>query len=454
MKMGYGKSWVVSSIFIISDTAILYGIFRLAVIIRNMLTPLFGLNILWQTVEPLAQLGILFGIVVFMIEGLYPGYGLTAVKELQRMSKSVTLVFFFLAGVSYLNKPFQELSRAFLLFSWFLALVILPLGHFVLRNIISRFSWYGTPVVVFGDGKYAQKIAVSLKQVRRLGWCPALVLPINTIKHGGMKDIRFDVAIFAPSSTLSMDKYARILNQNFRKVILVRQTTGLGSVWVEPRDVDGQLGLEFHYNLFDGSARWIKRLLDFGIGLALSILLSPLLGFLCLLIVFDSPGPIFFYQERLGKGTKRFNMIKFRTMAVDAEQRLSELLQSDPAARAEYKKYHKLTHDPRLTRLGKWLRRFSLDELPQFLNVLKGEMSLIGPRAYMPSELNAMGDYAPIILRIQPGLTGWWQVMGRHGTTFEQRLRMDEYYISNWSLWMDFYILMKTVWVVLGGKGA
>ena len=109
--MGYGKNWLISSIFILSDTAILYGIFRLAAILRNMLTPLFGLNILWQNVAPLAQLGILFGIVVFMIEGLYPGYGLTAVKELQRMSKSVTLVFFFLAGVSYLNKPFQELSQ-------------------------------------------------------------------------------------------------------------------------------------------------------------------------------------------------------------------------------------------------------------------------------------------------------------------------------------------------------
>jgi len=454
MKMGYGKSWVVSSIFILSDAAILYGIFRLAAILRNMLTPLFDRSMLWQNVAPLAQLGILFGIVVFMLEGLYPGYGLTAVKELERMSKSVTLVFFFLAGVSYLNKPFHDISRAFLLISWFLALFLLPLGHFVLRNIISRFSWYGTPVVVFGDGKYAQEIAASLKKVRRLGWCPTAILPISAIKHGGMEDARSNIAIFAPSSTLSIDQYVRILNQNFHKVILVRQTTGLGSVWVEPREVDGQLGLELHYNLFGGYAVWLKRLMDFGIGLALSILFSPLLGFLCLLVVLDSPGPIFFYQERLGKDFKRFKIIKFRTMVVDAEQKLMEFLQSDPAARAEYKKHHKLTDDPRLTRVGKWLRRYSLDELPQVLNVLKGDMSLTGPRAYMPSEQEDMGDYAPVILRIQPGLTGWWQVMGRHNTTFEQRLRLDEYYISNWSLWMDFYILMKTVWVVLGGNGA
>jgi hypothetical protein len=197
---------------------------------------------------PLAQLGMLLGIVVFMLEGLYPGYGLTAVKELQRISKSVTLVFFFLAGVSYLNKPFQGFSRSVLLVSWLLALIALPLGHFILRNIISRFSWYGAPVVVFGDGVWAKQIVSSLKQVRRLGWYPTLVLPINAIKHG-MKDARFDVAIFAPSSNIAIHKYARILNQNFRKVILVRQSDNFGSVWVEPRDLDGQLGLEFHYNL-------------------------------------------------------------------------------------------------------------------------------------------------------------------------------------------------------------
>jgi undecaprenyl-phosphate galactose phosphotransferase len=104
--------------------------------------------------------------------------------------------------------------------------------------------------------------------------------------------------------------------------------------------------------------------------------------------------------------------------------------------------------------VGKWLRIFSLDEFPQLLNVLRGEMSLVGPRAYMPSELGDIGEYASVILRVKPGITGWWQVMGRHQKSFRQRLQMDEYYISNWSLWMDIYILMKTVWVVLVGSGA
>ncbi len=447
------NSWLVSGIFIVNDAAILYGIFRLVAVLRNMLIPwLGGVDVVWEVVVPLAQLGILFGIVIFMIEGLYPGYGLTAVRELERMSKSVTLVFFFLAGVSYLNKPFQGFSRAFLLFSWFLALIILPLSHFVLRNIISRFSWYGIPVVIFGNGVLAQQIATSLKRVRRLGWSSTIILPIKAIEQEG-KDTKMEIAIFAPSRGLPIDRYARILNQNFRKVILVRQAENLGSLWVEPRDLDGQLGLEFHYHLLEGYVGWIKRLIDLGAGLTILILLFPILAILSLIIVLDSPGPVFFYQERLGQGFKRFKVIKFRTMAVDAEQKLSELLQNDPVAQAEYEKYHKLTNDPRVTRFGKWLRRFSLDELPQLWNALKGEMSLVGPRAYMSSELEAIGDYAPTIFRIKPGLTGWWQVMGRHETTFEQRLRMDEYYISNWSLWMDIYILIKTIWVMIGGRG-
>lgn len=456
MKKGFIRwsAWAVSGIFILADTLTLYLVFRLSFFVRQITPlslfdrkPFLGVN------QSLMELGILLSVGVFFIQDLYPGYGLTAVKELEKMGRAVSLSFFLLASISYFNKPFQDFSRAILLFGWVFTLVTLPLVHFILRNILSRFSWYGVPVVIFGDGAWGQQIATSLKRVRRLGWYPAAIRPVEAIQHP-VKDTQFEVAILALSTGASVDKYARILNQNYRKVILIRKADNFGSLWIEPRDLDGNLGLEFHYHLFDGQARWVKRLVDFVFGLTLSILISPILAILCLLIILDSPGPIFFYQERLGKDFRRFNMIKFRTMMMDAEQRLSNILKTNSVARAEYEKYHKLTNDPRLTRVGKWLRRFSLDELPQMWNMLKGEMSLVGPRAYMPSELTEIGDYAPTILRIQPGLTGWWQVMGRHQTTFQQRLRMDEYYISNWSLWMDFYIMLKTVWVVIGGKGA
>jgi Undecaprenyl-phosphate galactose phosphotransferase WbaP len=452
IQNSYGRKLLVSIILITVDVLALYFIFRLAFFARQLLTPLFNREALWSATEPLLNLGILFVIAVLLIQGLYPGYGLTGVRELERMGKSTTLAFFLLAGVSYLNKPFQDFSRSILLAGWLLSLVFLPLCHFIVRNIISRFSWYGIPVIVFGSGAWAEQIVNSLTQVRRLGWFSITYLPIEAIEYG-MDGKSGEIAIFAAPPGISVDKYARKLNKIFRKVILFRQAENLGSLWVEPRDLDGELGLEFHYHLFEGSAKWVKRLFDFSVGLALILLLSPFLIILSLLIFIDSPGPILFYQERLGEGFKRFKVIKFRTMVMNAEQKLNELLQKDITAQAEYEKYHKLTNDPRITQMGKLLRRFSLDELPQLWNAFKGDMSLVGPRAYMPTELVKMGDYAPMILRIKPGLTGWWQVMGRHETTFVQRLRMDEYYISNWSLWMDTFILLKTVWVIMSGRG-
>lgn len=140
-------------------------------------------------------------------------------------------------------------------------------------------------------------------------------------------------------------------------------------------------------------------------------------------------------------------------MVTDAEEDLATFLENNPTAREEYQKYHKLSVDPRITTVGRFLRKYSLDELPQLWNVLKGEMSLVGPRAYMVSEREEIGDFADIILRVHPGMTGWWQVMGRQTTSFSRRLRMDEYYISNWSPWMDLYIIYKTIWVVIQGTG-
>jgi len=451
--MGYRNSWVISSIFMISDTAILYGIFHLAVILRNMLTPLLGHSVLWQDVAPLAELGILFGIVVFMIEGLYPGYGFTAIKELERMSKSVTLAFFLLAGVSYLNKPFQDFPRSVLLIAWGLALGILPIAHFVLRNLLSRTRWYGIPVIIFGEGEWAKQIEKSLHRVRRLGWRVQAVFPVQVIERLPKKPLG-QIAILASSFQNRTGNYARILSLRFQKVVLMHQQDNFGSLWVEPRDLDGQLGLEFHYHLWDRPSVWIKRAIDLVGASLLLFLLIPLLGLLVLLIMIDSPGPIFFRQERTGQNFKHFKVLKFRTMVVNAEQKLQQLLKESPEIRSEFEKYHKLEKDPRVTRVGNFLRRFYLDELPQLWNVLKGDMSLVGPRPVLDYEISKMETYAPIILRVKPGMTGWWQVTGRHQIDFLQRVRLEEYYISNWSLWMDIYILMKTVWVVLGGKGA
>ncbi|PNV84576.1 MAG: UDP-phosphate galactose phosphotransferase [Sulfurimonas sp.] len=177
--------------------------------------------------------------------------------------------------------------------------------------------------------------------------------------------------------------------------------------------------------------------------------------FISRLIKRDSIGAVFFNQKRLAKDSKLFECYKYRTMYENSQEMLKEYLLKNPDEVEYYKKFHKYKNDPRITKIGRFLRRTSLDELPQFYNILKGDMNLIGPRPYLPEELHAMGeDNTDIILRVKPGLTGLWQVSGRNKLTFKKRVDLDVWYIQNWSLWMDFVIFLKTTKVVLLKVGA
>jgi Undecaprenyl-phosphate galactose phosphotransferase WbaP len=195
---------------------------------------------------------------------------------------------------------------------------------------------------------------------------------------------------------------------------------------------------------------WLKRGFDLLSGGVLTVALFPLWFVLALLIKLDSKGPIFFVQERLGYQGKRFRCLKFRTMLMDGDQRLQDHLQSSPDAREEWEEYAKLrSYDPRLTRLGRFLRRWSLDEMPQLINVLRGDMSLVGPRPYMPGERNRIGSSLPIILSARPGVTGFWQVSGRNHVTFKERVELEVWYVRNWTPWLDCIVLAKTLRTVL-----
>ena len=165
-------------------------------------------------------------------------------------------------------------------------------------------------------------------------------------------------------------------------------------------------------------------------------------------------GPIFYSQERIGQYGKKFKMYKFRSMIVDADEKLKELLEKDEKAREEYCIYKKLKKDPRITKVGAFIRKTSLDEFPQFINVLKGEMSLVGPRAYLPDEKKDMGEMYNIIIQHNPGITGLWQVSGRSDVTFEERLNIDWEYHQNSNLLLDIKILFKTFFAVLKKNGA
>jgi lipopolysaccharide/colanic/teichoic acid biosynthesis glycosyltransferase len=184
------------------------------------------------------------------------------------------------------------------------------------------------------------------------------------------------------------------------------------------------------------------------------IFVLPLIAALSLLVWAESGGSIFYADQRLGRDGKLFQCIKFRTMVPDAEAALRQLLKDNAAAREEYMRYHKLHDDPRVTRVGRLLRKTSLDELPQLWNVLRGDMSLVGPRPYLPRESDDIGATQGEILRVLPGITGPWQVSGRNGTSFAKRVNMDARYVRDWSVWLDIVLLFRTAWCLMTRKDA
>ncbi len=230
--------------------------------------------------------------------------------------------------------------------------------------------------------------------------------------------------------------------------VLPRLADVLGPA-VEIDDVEGVTVLGINPPWLPRSSRAIKRAMDLCVALSLLIIAAPLLIFLALLIKLDSPGPAFFVQERVGRGNRHFRLFKLRTMALDAEQRRAELL-----ARSAEAGWLKIDHDPRVTRVGHWLRRLSLDELPQLWNVVRGEMSLVGPRPLIPAEDEHVQAWARRRLDLTPGITGYWQVLGRTRIPFEEMVKLDYLYVMNWSLWEDVRLMLRTLPVVIGGHGA
>lgn len=217
-------------------------------------------------------------------------------------------------------------------------------------------------------------------------------------------------------------------------------------------------------NLFKGNfyKRYIKRIIDIVFALFLLIIFFPIYLIIAIIIKLDSKGPIFAdVPERIGEGGKKFKMYKFRSMIVNAHF----LLRTDPRFKALFEEYkkgsYKLKNDPRITRIGKFIRKHSLDEIPQLINVLKGEMSIVGPRAYYPDELdNQLKKYPKTkklvkkVLSVKPGITGLWQVNGRSEINFDKRIAIDAYYVDHISLIEDLKIMLKTPWVMITGKGA
>ena len=242
-----------------------------------------------------------------------------------------------------------------------------------------------------------------------------------------------------------------------RDIVFVPDLIGVPLYNVEAQTLFNEqvMMLSLRNNLARRRNQWFKRVFDVVISGLLCIPILPIILIVALCIKLDSKGGAFFNGQRIGKYGKTFSCYKFRSMYVNASDILEEYLAAHPTAQEEWNTFAKLRdYDPRVTKVGKWIRKYSLDELPQILNVIKGDMSLVGPRPYLPREREDIGEYLSTITLTVPGITGFWQTSGRNNVSFAGRVAMDTWYVRNWSIWLDLMYLFKTAKIVFTGKGA
>src|SRR6185437_10340735 len=247
-----------------------------------------------------------------------------------------------------------------------------------------------------------------------------------------------------------MDRYGHC----FSHIMVIPDLIGMASLGLSVREVGGVIGLEVTQRLLRPSAQFIKRALDLFLILAGAPVVAPLVFLTALLIRIESRGPAFYRNERVGRNGRKFHAWKLRSMVVNGNEVLEGYLERHPEARAQWNATQKLKRDPRVTRMGRIIRKTSIDELPQLWNVLIGDMSIVGPRPFLESQIEMYGPAYLLYQRVRPGITGLWQISGRNELTFKERARLDVYTIQNWSVWLDVYILARTVSVVLTTRGA
>ncbi len=406
-------------------------------------------------------------------EGLYPGYGLGAPQELKKQVSAAAYAGLLLAAGTLLFYDHLPLPRTTLVAMVLLSAVLAPVIRAGLKRALLYLDFWGRPVVVLGAGQAGRRVIRSLQKRPLDGLHPVALFDDDPAKIGtwlegvpveGPLDHADAYALannvqhaIVAIPTASSEKLGELVNRRspvFKRVQFVPDLEALPSQDVYTSELDGMLALEVRRGLYSRRNQLTKRLIDLTLSTIGIAVLAPLLLMLYVWVKLDSRGPALYRSERIGQRGEVFACLKYRSMYLDAETRLEEVLRQDEALRHEYERFHKLDDDPRLTRAGRIMRRFSLDELPQLYNVLKGEMSLVGPRPYLTREYEAMGAYRGAILEAKPGITGYWQVSGRSNVTFQDRLEMEAYYVRNWSIWWDIVILVQTVATVIRREGA
>ena len=466
----YWKRWVFPTALLLSDVLLALSIAVVAVGFQRVWGNGELSNVALAAVFPTVPAWV----VLRGLLGLYPGYGAGPVEELRRHAHSIFALAAVLAIFALGLKVGDLLSRSWLALFLVGLLVLGPFVRSIVKRGLKRAGLWGKPVVILGYRQAGTGLATLLEREWGLGYNPVAVFDYRLLDAGGeaseeadhhdvLADVaalaaeqNIDTAIFAMPHT-RREQLAEVVeraSESFRNVLIIPNLSGVTNSAVVARDLAGVFAVEIKHNLLDPWAQRLKRAMDLCGAIFGGLLMVPVLLAIVVLIKLDSPGPALYGHRRIGAKDESFLCWKFRTMYVDAERSLAEYLQGNPALQAEWEQNHKLKDDPRVTRVGRFLRRTSLDELPQLLNVLRGEMSLTGPRPIVEAEISKYGTEYGLYRRITPGMSGLWQVGGRSNTDYSERVEMDSYYVRNWSVWLDIVILARTLRTVLRGRGA
>lgn len=355
-------------------------------------------------------------------------------------------------------------SRLWWALVWPLAALFVPLARSLARSVMRRAGVWQRPTLIVGNGPNAHEAVAALQSEPALGFSVVGFVDVADSQADGsaqlaqwskVPGVQFVLALEHGQNELREDLLRLLARWKAEDVSVVPAMRGVPLFGTDMAYFFSHevAMLKLRNNLRYWPARVLKRVFDLAAALVLLVLLALPLLYIALRIKRDG-GPAIFAHQRVGQSGRMFPCFKFRTMHVDAEQQLRELLARDPAARAEWDREFKLRNDPRITSIGHFLRRTSLDELPQLFNVIRGEMSLVGPRPVIRAELSKYGDDVDYFLMVRPGMTGLWQVSGRNDVDYDTRVYLDTWYVKNWSLWYDIAILFKTVRVVFARKGA
>lgn len=444
-------------IHIVFDSACLF----LSIIAALLARLLAGGSIRFSTYLPLLLIWPLLLFYFFSVR-LYPAILLPPQEEFRKCAQGTTFAFAFMWIILFFLRPLPDFSRAAMLGAWALACVSIPLARHILRKKYASRPWWGEGILICGQTEKAAELFSRISSHPELGLKPEAIVPYpdaSAAASPGLPPLRKLPEVWTPASGNRPPASALILidrkseenqhalmrlSRHFRRALFVLPDFSPLGLWVSGTDVAGIFALEVNQKLLAPWRQTVKRLIDLGAILCAAPLLVPLMALLAFLVWREDGGSVFYSQTRIGKGGRPFRMWKFRTMIPDADKRLAEFLEADPRLKEEWAQTQKLRHDPRITKIGHFLRRTSLDELPQLWNVFGGSMSLVGPRPIVKNEIEKYGEVFDLYARVLPGMTGFWQVSGRSSLSYTARLRLDSYYIRNWSVWFDLYIICAT----------